>query len=155
MDTSVGTRLFAKATEALKALRAAAVAQQQATRFNEYLDRLRLSYQLDMVKQLWWRSLMQQGIGPVHDQEVSGAGMSRAAAEQYVRVHGADEVDPAGGFGIASAADKCTDVPGLHQSTSCTAGLTMSTGSTIPSRGRAPLWFSMDFCSILHKKLSC
>jgi hypothetical protein len=114
VDTSVGTRLFAKATEALKTLRAAAVAHQQPSRFNEYLDRLRLSYQPDLVKQSWWRLQMQQGIGPVHEQEVPGSRMSRAAAEEYVRMHGADEVDSAGETETSSAAVTFTDVQVVH-----------------------------------------
>jgi len=122
VDTSVGSRLFAKATEALAALRAAAVAHQQPSRFNEYLDRLRLSYQPDLVKQSWWRSLMQHGIGPVHEQEVPGARMSRAAAEEYIRMHGVDKVESTGGVELSPALSHLPLCRLCTKDTLCTAG---------------------------------
>lgn len=98
VDQSVEERYFGKARECTEVLRAAAVQHRQPATFNNFLDKLRDSYESNAAKRGFWMQLMQAGIGPVHDGEVGGAGVSEAQSREYVRVHGAEQQAPPGGY---------------------------------------------------------
>eukprot|EP00879_Flechtneria_rotunda_P000640 GHRR01000753.1.p1 GENE.GHRR01000753.1~~GHRR01000753.1.p1 ORF type:complete len:726 (+),score=264.12 GHRR01000753.1:354-2531(+) len=91
VDASLGARNYSKAAEAVQALRAAAVKHKQPAQFTSFLDKLRDSYKPNPGKRDFWKLLMQQGMAPISDDEVEGAGISNEAAAEYVRKHSADE----------------------------------------------------------------
>ncbi|WIA30238.1 hypothetical protein OEZ86_000329 [Tetradesmus obliquus] len=89
VEASIGPRQFPRAVQAVTALRQAAVQQGRPAAFNAYLDQLRDAFKPNPAKRAFWQQLMQQQLGPISDDEAPGAGVSRAAAEQYVQLHGA------------------------------------------------------------------
>jgi hypothetical protein len=57
---------------------------------------LRDAFNPNPAKRGFWQQLMQQQLGPISDDEAPGAGLTRAGAEQYVQLHGAQQAAPGG-----------------------------------------------------------
>jgi hypothetical protein len=50
---------------------------------------LRDTFKPNPAKRPFWQQLMQQQLGPISEDEAPGAGLTAAAAQQYVQLHGA------------------------------------------------------------------
>jgi hypothetical protein len=57
---------------------------------------LRDAFKPNPAKRAFWQQLMEQQLGPISNDEAAGAGVTRAAAEEYVRLHGAAQQEAPG-----------------------------------------------------------
>jgi hypothetical protein len=48
------------------------------------------------AKRAFWQQLMEKQLGPISIDEAAGAGLTRAAAEEYIRLHGAAQQEAPG-----------------------------------------------------------
>jgi hypothetical protein len=66
------------------------------------LLQLRDAFKPNPAKRAFWQQLMEQQLGPISNDEAAGAGVTRAAAEEYVRLHGAAQLEAPGAMCLNS-----------------------------------------------------
>ena len=76
-----------KAASAVKAMRAAAVLHSRGASFNQTLQDLQAQFQSSAQHQKFWQLLMEQNVTLISDDEASGAGVSAAEAENFLKQH--------------------------------------------------------------------
>ena len=76
-----------KAASAVKAMRAAAVLHSRGASFNKTLQDLQAQFQISAQHQKFWQLLMEQKVTLISDDEASGAGVSAAEAENFLKQH--------------------------------------------------------------------
>ena len=80
-------RNYQKAASAVKAMRAAAVLHSRGASFNKMLQNLQAQFQSSAQHQKFWQLLVEQRVTLISDDEASGAGVSAAEAENFLKQH--------------------------------------------------------------------
>ena len=109
VDDSYGDAHYRTAMDCIVGLRAAAVAEKEADRFNSWMESVRERWRARRTG--WWSRLKEAGVGVIHDGEVDDSRYTAADAERWM-----DDVDHSSKVRGESLPPSVDDEPDLFSS---------------------------------------